>query len=374
MKPDYSGPNVMNVVPALLGVTPGRVAPGAGRRRAGRRAARARRPGLGGVGPGTPACCPSSSALEGRPITTVVPSTTPGRAHLDHHRAPAGRHGITGFRIRLDDTRAQRDPLAAGRRQARRPSPPTCSATGRSAVARCRWSPRRSSAPPGSPARTSAAADFHGWQTTAVLVEHVRALVAGGAPLRVRVLPGCRRGRARVRARRTLSTRPSSRPPTGSSGALLDVLPDDVALLVTADHGQVQVGPDGWIGLGALDGMVDAYAGDGALPLPARAPGRGRRAPRRGRGARTATTPGSSRATSCSTRAGWAPTRAAPARRRVGDVVLAARDAVGFVDPTLPAGGRPDRSAHGSMTARRDARSRSSPPGAGRSAASVRSG
>ena len=47
---------------------------------------------------------------------------------------------------------------------------------------------------------------------------------------------------------------------------------------------------------------------------------------------------------------GWlGPDPRGPARRRVGDVVLAARDAVGFVDPTFP---RETglRSAHGSMT------------------------
>ena len=44
-------------------------------------------------------------------------------------------------------------------------------------------------------------------------------------------------------------------------GALLDALPSRAALLVTADHGQVHLGAESWIGLGALDSMVETYAG-----------------------------------------------------------------------------------------------------------------
>ncbi|MCP6725948.1 alkaline phosphatase family protein, partial [Klebsiella pneumoniae] len=46
-------------------------------------------------------------------------------------------------------------------------------------------------------------------------------------------------------------------------GALLDALPADVALVITADHGQVQVGPDGWRSLAPLHELVETYAGDG---------------------------------------------------------------------------------------------------------------
>ena len=45
-------------------------------------------------------------------------------------------------------------------------------------------------------------------------------------------------------------------------GAVLDALPAHATLLVTADHGQVNLGPDSWIGLGTLDSMVAVYAGD----------------------------------------------------------------------------------------------------------------
>ena len=131
-------------------------------------------------------------------------------------------------------------------------------------------------------------------------------------------------------------------------GAVLDAVPPDVAVLVTADHGQSQVGPDGWIGLGGLDGLVDVYAGDGRFRyLHAR----------RGRGdaLRAAAEELFGAHAWVFTRdqlfdEGWlGPDPAGPARGRVGDVVLAAHDGAGFVDPTYPREGRL-MSAHGSLT------------------------
>ena len=44
---------------------------------------------------------------------------------------------------------------------------------------------------------------------------------------------------------------------------LLSVLPADATLLVTSDHGQVHVGPEGWVGLDPLDELIASYSGDG---------------------------------------------------------------------------------------------------------------
>ena len=46
-------------------------------------------------------------------------------------------------------------------------------------------------------------------------------------------------------------------------GDLLSVLPADAVLLVTSDHGQVHVGPDGWIKLDPLAELIANYSGDG---------------------------------------------------------------------------------------------------------------
>ena len=120
---------------------------------------------------------------------------------------------------------------------------------------------------------------------------------------------------------------------------------------MTADHGQVNLGQESWIGLGALDGMVDAYAGDARFRYLHAREGAAR-------GALVAAEEAVGDHAWVFSRdqlldEGWlGPDPAGPARRRVGDVVLAARDAVGFVDPTFP---RETglRSAHGSITAGR---------------------
>ena len=335
LKPDYSGPNVMNVVPAVLGLRPVEWLP---EPVAGARAvvllvldglgweARTRHAAL----------LPELSALDGRAITTVIPSTTPAALTSITTGLPPGRHGITGFRIRVDHSvlNAIRWQQENGKR------PPEPADMQRHApfadrqVAVVTKSEFRRSGFTGVHLR---GADFHGWPTTAVLVEHVRALVAGGEPFVYAYYPGVDEvahafgieGRfyaAELAAADRLV------------GAVRDVLPEDTALLVTADHGQVNLGQESWIGLGALDSMIDAVRGRRALPLSPRARRRREGPPRRSR-----RSGGRSRVgllARPAVRRGLArPGSRRAARRRVGDVVLAARDAVGFVDPTFP--GRP---------------------------------
>ena len=60
---------------------------------------------------------------------------------------------------------------------------------------------------------------FVGWHTTAGARRALRARDRGGRAVRVRVLPGRRHDRARVRLARRVSTRASSRPPTRSSAS-----------------------------------------------------------------------------------------------------------------------------------------------------------
>ena len=131
-------------------------------------------------------------------------------------------------------------------------------------------------------------------------------------------------------------------------GALLDALPSRAALLVTADHGQVHLGAESWIGLGALDSMVETYAGDARFRYLHARDG--------------ATADLAAAAADAVGKHAWVFTRdqlldegwmgpdvAGPRGSRIGDVVLAARDAVGFVDPTFT---RETglRSGHGSIT------------------------
>jgi hypothetical protein len=129
-------------------------------------------------------------------------------------------------------------------------------------------------------------------------------------------------------------------------GDFLDVLPSDAAVLVTADHGQVPLSRDTWLSLNQLD-EIDCYSGDGRLRF-------------------VHTDAGDAVAAAAEELLGpraWVFTRErfldegwlGPSPKpdvvaRVGDVVLAAREPVAFIDPDLPQEVRL-RTGHGSLTA-----------------------
>ncbi len=342
VKPDYSGPNVTNVVPALLGVRPVDWLPDAV---AGARAvvllvldglgwdARTRHAGL----------LPELAALEGRVVTTVVPSTTPAAltsittglppvAPRDHRVPDAARPARCSTRSAGSRTNGKRAPdpsigaAAGGLRRA----------------AGTRGHEEPSSAPAGSPNVHLRGAEFHGWQTTAVLVEHVRALVDGGAAVRVRLLPRGRRGRARSRPRGTLlHGRARGRRSTRGARSVTRC-PTTRSLLVTADHGQVNLGPESWIGLGAA-----------------------RRNGRR----RTRATPGSGTSTRATARRGSS--SRLPSRSRARDAWVFSRDRLfdeGWLGPDPAPAGAPARRRRRARGTRRgrvrrpDLRPRDQPP------------
>jgi hypothetical protein len=131
-------------------------------------------------------------------------------------------------------------------------------------------------------------------------------------------------------------------------GELVDSLPADAALLVTSDHGQVHLEAESWIEIPDLTALTTAVAGDGRFRyLYAPASDRKELLDR-------AREQFSDRA--------WVWSRAemldlgmfgvggtGTVPGRIGNVVLAAREAVAFVDPALP-NERMLRSGHGSLT------------------------
>lgn len=346
LKPDYGGANLVNVVPALLRVRPVEWLPSV--------LDDARVVVLFVVdGLGWDALLrhrellPELAALDGGPITTVVPSTTPAALTSLTTGLPPARHGITGYRMRVDHAvlNAVRWQQENGKR------PPEPSAVQRHDVFAGRPVPVVTKAEFRTSGFTGAhlrSGEFHGWQTTSVLVEHVRALVANGVPFVYAYYPGVDEvshafGITGQYYRRELEAADAL------VGALRDAIPDDSALVVTADHGQVNLTEASWVGLGALDDLVATYAGDARFRyLHAR------------EGAASELAAAAVREFG---RHAWVFTReqlldegwmgrdpTGPVRHRVGDVVLAARDDVGFVDPTF----RREtglRSAHGSLTA-----------------------
>jgi hypothetical protein len=356
VKPDYSGPNVTGVVPALLGVRPVDWLPDpvAGARSTVLLV-------LDGLGwealQSFPDRLPELRAFSGGPVTTVVPSTTPAALTSITTGLPPARHGITGFRIRHEKgvLNAIRWQLSDGGR------PPEPEHVQKERVFCGQSVPVVTKAmfrTTGFTAAHMRGTDFHGWQTTSVLVEEVRALVAGGAPFVYAYYSGV----DEVAHAHGLESAfyPAELAATDRLvGDLLDALPDDTALVVTADHGQVEVGPDGWRTLAPLHEFVETYAGDGRFRYLHAKPGRASElhaaADEMYGGAAIGGGAGSGEAWVFRREQlldeGWLGPDPVPAvYRRVGDVILAARGPVGFIDPTLPYEANL-MGAHGSITA-----------------------
>jgi hypothetical protein len=349
VKPDYSGPNVTGVVPALLGVRPAEwlPAPVAGARATVLLV-------LDGLGWAAlrdfPDRLAELRAFAGGPISTVVPSTTPAALTSITTGLAPSRHGITGFRIRHERgvLNAIRWQLADGGR------PPEPDHVQKERVFCGRQVPVVTKAmfrTTGFTAAHMRGSDFHGWQTTSVLVEHVRALVAGGAPFVYAYYSGV----DEVAHAHGLASAfyPAELAATDRLvGDVLDAIPDDVALVVTADHGQVQVGRDGWRSLAPVHELVETYAGDGRFRHLHAKPGRAAEL----HAAAEELHGGADGDARVFRRErlldeGWLGPDPVPAvYRRVGDVVLAALGPVGFVDPTLPYEAQLI-GAHGSITA-----------------------
>ncbi len=345
VKPDYSGPNVTNIVPALLGLRPGDWLPEAVT--GARAVVLFLLDGLGWEARANHAdVLPELAAFEGGPITTVVPSTTPAALTSVTTGLPPARHGITGFRMRVDGTvlNAIRWQQENGKR------PPDPAGVQRNEVFAGRPVPVITKAEFRTTGFTGAhlrGADFYGWQTPSVLVEHVRTVVAHGAAFVYAYYPGVDEV-AHAHGLEGPYYRAELAATDRLVGAVLDALPADAALVVTADHGQVHLQPDAWIGLGALDELVEAYAGDARFRyLHAR---RGAAHELLAAAQDTVGEDGWVFPRERLLDEGWMGTGASrPARHRIGDVVLAARTDVGFVDPTFTRE-TSLRSAHGSLT------------------------
>lgn len=346
VRPDLDGASVAGIVPALIGsgASPWFPAPAIGASATvllvldglGWRELERHRAGLVNL-----------AGMEGGPITTVAPSTTStALTSIVTGRTPI-EHGVLGYRVRegagvlnvlqwrMEDGSRAPDPqdLQRHRPFGGRPVPVVTQASfRRTGFTRAHLD----------------GAPFVGWSTVSVLVEQCRRQVAAGAPLVYAYYPGVDSVAHefglhddRYLAELAFADR--------IVGWILDALPAEAALLVTADHGQVQVGPEGWVELPEVAALATLQAGDGRFRhLHARPGGAADllAAAREAAGDRAWVF----------TRAelidgGWLgagrPSPAAGAR--IGDVVLAARDRWAFVDPAL----RREAdlvSAHGSLT------------------------
>ncbi len=284
-------------------------------------------------------------ALAGGAITTVAPSTTATALTSITTGLTPIEHGVLGFRIRTDGqilnvlrwTVDHGRPPDAFRVQRHQPF------LGRSVPVVTRSEFRTT----GFTAAHLRDAPYFGWSTPAMLVERCRALAEEAHPLIYSYYPG-------VDAVAHEYGLGGPYLPAELSfvdelvGRLRDALPPEATLLVTADHGQVEVG-DRWYDLTPLGDLVVGCSGEGRFRWMTARKG--------------ATAELAAAARDAFGGLAWVMTRdevvdggwlgastAGPHRRRLGDVALMPHAPVGFVDPAMPRE-RQLVGAHGSLTA-----------------------
>lgn len=291
---------------------------------------------------------PRLAGMQGGAITTAVPSTTATALTSIATGAAPAVHGILGYRVRVGGRalnvlrwqvggdEAVPDPAEV------QPVPPFL---GRAVPVVTRAEFRTTGFTTAHLRDTT----FTGWKTVSGLVVHVLRAIDGGAPFVYAYYEGIDKVAHEFglcnefqRAELAFADR--------LVGDLLDRLPPEVALLVTADHGQVNIPdpPAAAVDLGEVRRLVASYSGEGRF---------------RGLHARSGAS--AELVAACRSRyedRAWVLPREAlfdegwlgaggglAVRSRVGDVVLAAREPVVFVDPGQAKEARM-RSQHGSLT------------------------
>jgi len=332
VRPDYGGEAITSLVPTLLGGRPLLTLPSGVEGASdvvlllldglGWQAIEAHRSLL-----------PELAALDGGPITTVAPSTTASAlTSLATGLAPS-QHGLVGFRMRVNG-----DVLNILRWQtggARRPPDPFdmqrhTAFLGRPIPVVTRNEFRHS----GFTDAQLRGARFVGWNAVSTLVEHCRRLVAAGERFVYGYYPGVDTVAHEYGLHDSFYVA-ELQAADRLVGELRDALPEETALLVTSDHGQVHIDGSSWVELTDLAPMIALYAGEARFRYLYAEAGK---AVDLAAGAREVVGHQAWVLTREELFAqGWiGPPPQGPIGNRVGDVVLAAREPVAFVDPTLP--------------------------------------
>ncbi|MCZ7536411.1 MAG: alkaline phosphatase family protein [Acidimicrobiia bacterium] len=342
--PDYEGACVTGLLPALLGLERAAWLP----------------PGVEGAesvvllvldGLGAhalddhPRAVPLLRSFPGGTITTVAPSTTASAlTSIATGLAPA-RHGIIGYRMLVGGA-----VLNVLRWQSSEGHPPDPFDVQRHQAFRGREVPVVTKAEFRKSGFTRAhlrEGRFVGWHTESGLVEHCRRLVEAGE----RVVYAYYAGVDAVAHEYGLLDGFFERELAAVddlADRLLSALPRSAALVVTSDHGQVHLDGDSWLRLDDVAEMVEVYAGDGRFRALYARKGAARELLEVARESYGHVAWVRSRAELLDD--GWlgeGATGSVPGR--IGDVVLAAREPVAFVDPTFPKEAKL-RSGHGSLT------------------------
>ena len=290
---------------------------------------------------------PALASMQGGPITTVAPSTTATALSSLSLGCPPGEHGVVGYRINVrgDVLNVLRWQTPAG--DARTVIPPDV-IQGRPAFAGHRPPvvTRAEFAGTGFTAAHLGDVRFVPWRVPSTLVTEVRILARAGEPFVYAYYDGMDKvaheyGLADHFDAELVAT-------DRLVADLLAVLPPDAALVVTSDHGQVQVG-DAIVPIhDDVMAHVELLSGEGRFRWLHARPG--------------ALDDLAAAARECHGARAWVRTReemfaeewfgpkvSEAAAARFGDVVLAAIDPVAFEDPA-DTGPYRLQSRHGSLT------------------------
>jgi predicted AlkP superfamily pyrophosphatase or phosphodiesterase len=346
--PDYDGACLSNVVPALLepptSLPPWVPAPVRG-------ADQIVLLALDGLGHDQLAArrhlAPTLTGMTGGPISTVAPSTTATALSSLALGCPPGEHGVVGYRINVrgDVLNVLRWQTPEG--DARSAIPPDVFQARR---AFCGVRPaivtRAEFAGSGFTAAHLAGVRFNGWRVTSTLVTEVKRLLAEGE----RFVYAYYDGIDKVAHEYGLSDHYDAELVAVDRlvGDVAAVLPKGAVLVVTSDHGQIQVG-DAIVRI-AEEVMehVELLSGEGRFRWLHAKPGR---ADALAEAARAAHSDQAWVRTLDEVVAGewFGPKLSDAALNRFGDVVLAAREPVAFEDPA-DTGPYRLQSRHGSLT------------------------
>lgn len=293
------------------------------------------------------AVAPTLCAGEGGPITSVVPTTTAtALTSITTGRVPA-EHGVVGYRLRVDDDVLNVLKWRASGRDMRRELPathfqriPPFGGTRPPAVTRSEF------AATGFTALHLAGTRLFGWALPSTLVLHVRTLLQTGEPFVYAYYDGL----DKVAHAHGLGEfyEAELRSVDRLVGDLVEVLPPGAVLVVTSDHGQVEVGMAARMLDPKVLDLIELVSGEGRFRwLHARSGAADDlvQAAREAHG---------SEAWVCTkeemVEAGWfgGPLDAEVARR-LGDVALVAGEPVAFLDPA-DTGETRLAARHGSLT------------------------
>lgn len=294
------------------------------------------------------ALAPTLTAMAGGPITTVVPSTTATALTSLTTGARPAEHGVVGYRVRVGGTEVLNVlRWATAHGDARSLVPPSdfqpmvpFAGTKPPVVTRSELSES------GFSGAHLAGVRHHGWRVPSTLVGWVESLLSVGERFVYAYYDGIDKVAHEFGLSRMYDLELAATDRLVAS--VIDVLPPGAALVVTADHGQVEVG----------ENVVPIHSDVGRLTASLSGEGRFRWLHAR-QGCRDALAAASVehhsdkawvRTREEAVAAGWFGGPVRPeVEARLGDVVLAARSPVAFIDPS-DTGEIRLVSRHGSLT------------------------